>query len=81
MNFPYWELEWAGGGLLIAIIATFHVFISHFAVGGGLWLVLSEMRARKTGDTAMLGYVKTHTRFFCWSPWWPGLFQGWASGW
>jgi cytochrome bd-type quinol oxidase subunit 1 len=64
MNFPYWELGWAGGGLLIAIIATFHVFISHFAVGGGLWLVLSEQRARKTNDLAMLDYVKTHTRFF-----------------
>ena len=64
MNFPYWEITWAGSGFFIALIAISHVFISHFAVGGGLWLVLSEMRARKNNDMAMLGYVKTHTRFF-----------------
>ncbi len=64
MNFPYWEVSWAGSGFFIALIAITHVFISHFAVGGGLFLVLSEMRARKNNDLAMLAYVKTHTRFF-----------------
>ena len=40
MNYPVWQLEFAGGGLLIAMMAVIHVFISHFAVGGGLFLVV-----------------------------------------
>ena len=44
MNYPVWQLDGAGGGLLIAMMAVFHVYISHFAVGGGLFLVLTEMK-------------------------------------
>ena len=45
MNFPIWELP--ASGLLIAGVAIIHVFISHFAVGGGLFLVLAERKARR----------------------------------
>ena len=45
MNYPVWELTTFAGGTLIAVIATVHVFVSHFAVGGGLFLVLTEMKA------------------------------------
>jgi hypothetical protein len=40
MRFPVWDLE-LGGGLLVAIVAVTHVFVAHFAVGGGLLLVLT----------------------------------------
>ena len=40
MNYPIWQLDFAGGGLLIATIAILHVYVAHFAVGGGLFLVL-----------------------------------------
>jgi hypothetical protein len=40
MNYPPLA-NWNSGGLLIAC-AVFHVFISHFAVGGGAYLVLGE---------------------------------------
>ena len=50
MNYPIWDLQWAGGGFFIATIAVFHVYISHFAIGGGLFLVLTEMLGyRKIG--------------------------------
>jgi cytochrome bd-type quinol oxidase subunit 1/mono/diheme cytochrome c family protein len=62
MNYPIWDLPAAG--LLIAGIAILHVFISHFAVGGGLLLVWLETRARRTHDDAMLDYARRHTRFF-----------------
>jgi len=62
MNYPIWDLP--SSGLLIAGIAILHVFISHFAVGGGLFLVLAERRARRTGDAEFLGYVIRHSRFF-----------------
>lgn len=64
MNYPIWELQSVSGGTLIAVIAIAHVLIAHFAVGGGLYLVLTEMRARKTRDTVLLDHVRSHTRFF-----------------
>ena len=63
MNYPVWELE-LGGGLLIALVAVTHVFVSHFAVGGGLFLVASEARAARRGDVAMLAWLRRHTKFF-----------------
>ena len=39
MNYPFWEVPVIGGGLVIGIIAILHVFVSHFAVGGGLFLL------------------------------------------
>jgi mono/diheme cytochrome c family protein len=62
MNYPIWDLQ--GSGLLIAFVAVVHVFVSHFAVGGGLFLVLAEHKARRENDAALLGYVRKHSRFF-----------------
>ncbi|PIE59810.1 MAG: cytochrome C [Desulfobulbus propionicus] len=64
MNYPVWELGAYGGGFLIALVAVTHVFVSHFAVGGGLWLVLTERKARREENEALLKYVKGHARFF-----------------
>ena len=62
MNYPIWDQP--GSGLLIAAIAIVHVFVSHFAVGGGLFLVVTERRARRTHDHDLLAYVRRHSRFF-----------------
>jgi hypothetical protein len=64
MNFPIWELHWAGGGLLIALIAVFHVYVAHFAIGGGLFLVLTEHLAYRRNSQPILDYTKRHTKFF-----------------
>jgi len=64
MNYPVWDLPWIGGSLLIDLVATLHVFVSHFAVGGGLFLVIWETRARRAGDAARLDYLKRHSLFF-----------------
>ncbi|RMD50789.1 MAG: hypothetical protein D6830_01905 [Ignavibacteria bacterium] len=63
MNYPVWDVSF-GSPLLIAIVAIVHVFVSHFAVGGGLFLVLSEKRAYKRNDNVLLEWLKTHTKFF-----------------
>ena len=63
MNYPVWDVAF-GAGLLIAIVAILHVFVSHFAVGGGLFLVLTERKARRKNDAALLGWLKAHTKFF-----------------
>ncbi len=64
MNYPVWELGFAGGGLLIALIAIIHVYIAQFAIGGGLFLVLTEMKGLRENNRAIIDYVQKHTRFF-----------------
>lgn len=64
MNYPVWYLPETGGSLLIAIIAVVHVVIAHLAVGGGLFLVLTEIRAYRKENKELLAYVKSHTWFF-----------------
>jgi cytochrome bd-type quinol oxidase subunit 1 len=63
MNYPFFEVPKAGGGLLVAAIAIFHVVIAHFAVGTGLFNAVSETLARRRGDQALLGFLRHHTRF------------------
>lgn len=64
MDYPIWYTPWLGGASLIAIIATLHVFIAHFAVGGGLYLVTTDALAQKTRSAALLQHVRAHTKFF-----------------
>jgi len=64
MDYPVWHIPQFGGGLLIAIIAVVHVFVAHLAVGGGLFLVLTERKGLKENSEVILGYCKRHTRFF-----------------
>ncbi len=64
MNFPVWDVPLIGGGLLIGIIAILHVFVAHFAVGGGLFLVWTEALAVRRRDEALLAYVRRHSSFF-----------------
>lgn len=64
MNYPVWDLTTFGGGFLIALVAVVHVLVSHFAVGGGLFLVVLEKKAYKDEDAGLLDYVKKHSKFF-----------------
>ena len=64
MNYPIWYVPTFGGGLLIALIAIVHVFVSHFAVGGGLYLVMTEGKAIREHDPALMAFVRKHTKFF-----------------
>jgi len=64
MNYPVWDLGYFGGGLLIAVIAIVHVYVAHFAVGGGLFLVLTERKGHREKADAILAFVRRHTKFF-----------------
>jgi cytochrome bd-type quinol oxidase subunit 1 len=64
MNYPVWQIEFLGGGFLIAVIAIIHVYIAQFAVGGGLFLVLTEHLAYRRNDQGILDFVRKHTKFF-----------------
>ncbi len=64
MEYPVWYLPTIGGGILIALIAITHVFVSHFAIGGGLFLVFSEKKGYRENDEGVLAYTKRHAKFF-----------------
>jgi len=64
MNYPLWEVPILGGTWVIGIIAIVHIFVSHFAVGGGAWLAVVEHLAYKKNDERLYEYLKTHSKFF-----------------
>ena len=63
MQYPFWDIS-IGYGQLIGVVSVIHVFISHFAIGGGLYLVLTEMMARKAGDEVRLKFLQKLSKFF-----------------
>jgi len=68
MNYPFWEIPVLGSGWVIGIIAIFHVMISQFAVGGGLYLPMAERKAMKIADpelrAAWMKQIAKHSKFF-----------------
>jgi cytochrome d ubiquinol oxidase subunit I len=64
MHFPWWYVPGLTAPMLIAVIAVVHVLISHYAVGGGLFLAVETTHAYRTGNRDYLAYLKRHARFF-----------------
>ncbi len=62
MNYPVWDVAFARW--IIALIAVVHVFISQFAIGGGLFMVWMEHRGRAAEDPALRQWLKRFARFF-----------------
>ena len=64
MNYPAWDVPHIGGPWVIGIIAIVHVMISHFAVGGGLYLPVAERKALRQGRRDWLPILRGHSKFF-----------------
>ena len=64
MNYPFWNVPHIGSGWVIGIIAIFQILISHFAVGGGLYLPMAEQRALRGGRRDWLETIRGHSKFF-----------------
>jgi cytochrome bd ubiquinol oxidase subunit I len=68
MNYPFWDIPYLGSGWVIGIIAIFHVMISQFAVGGGLYLPMAERKAMRMPEGQLrAGWLKqlaSHSKFF-----------------
>ncbi|MFM7389466.1 MAG: hypothetical protein ACKO34_02430 [Vampirovibrionales bacterium] len=64
MSYPVWEVPNIGNGWVIGLIAILHVFISHFAIGGGAFLALTEQLAFEKQDNRIYDYLKRHSKFF-----------------
>ena len=64
MNYPFWYVPHIGSGWVIGLIAIFHVMISHFAVGGGLYLPMAEQKALREKRRDWLEILHGHSKFF-----------------
>ncbi len=64
MHYPWWHVPLLTAPMLIAIVSVAHVYVSMYAVGGGLFLAAETQHARRTGDRAYLAYLRDHAKFF-----------------
>jgi cytochrome bd ubiquinol oxidase subunit I len=66
MHYPWWYVPVLTSPMLIAVVSVVHVLVSHYAVGGGLFLAVETTFAYRHQDREYLGYLKRHTKFFVW---------------
>ena len=52
MDYPIWQLD-MGEGMLMGIVAIAHVIVSHFAIGGGLVIAVTETLSVRRNDREM----------------------------
>lgn len=64
MYYPWWYVPGLTAPMLIAFVALIHVFVSHYAVGGGILLALENGYAHRTANNNYRNYWKKHLRFF-----------------
>jgi cytochrome bd ubiquinol oxidase subunit I len=64
MHYPWWYVPHLTAPMLIAVISVLHVLVSHYAVGGGLFLAVEVGHAYRTGNRQYLDYLHRHARFF-----------------
>ena len=64
MHYPWWYIPFLTSPMLIALVSVFHVLVSHYAVGGGLFLAVETQYAYKTNNRKYLAYLKDHAWFF-----------------
>ena len=64
MHYPWWHVPYLTAPMLIAVVSVLHVLVSHYAVGGGLFLAVETGFAYRTKNAAYLAYLRRHARFF-----------------
>jgi cytochrome d ubiquinol oxidase subunit I len=64
MHYPWWYVPWLTSPMLIAGIATLHVFVAMFAVGGGFIMALGAREAYRTDNRDLLDYFRQFAWFF-----------------
>lgn len=64
MHYPWWFVPFLTAPMLIAAISTVHVFVSMYAVGGGLFLAVETRYAYRSNRTDYLAYLRDHAHFF-----------------
>ena len=49
MHYPWWYVPHLTAPMLIAVVSVLHVLVSHYAVGGGLFLAVETGHAYRSG--------------------------------
>ena len=63
MDYPLFLVPHIGGGWLIGGNAILHVIIAHFAIGGGLLVVVTEQLAARRNDPLWLAFARKQSVF------------------
>lgn len=64
MEYPVWELNFIGGSSLLAFICIIHVYVAHFAVGGGLFIWLTDLKSYREKNVYLNDYLRRYNWFF-----------------
>jgi cytochrome bd-type quinol oxidase subunit 1/mono/diheme cytochrome c family protein len=64
MHYPWWYVPFLTAPMLIAAVSTVHVFVSMYAVGGGLFLAVETRYAYRSNQANYQAYLHDHARFF-----------------
>jgi cytochrome bd ubiquinol oxidase subunit I len=64
MHYPWWDVMHLTAPMLIAVISVVHVLVSHYAVGGGLFLAVELGYAYKMRNDEYVDYLHRHAAFF-----------------
>lgn len=64
MHYPWWHVPFLTSPMIIALISVLHVVVSHYAVGGGLFLAVETRFAYREKRRDYLAYLKQHAWFF-----------------
>jgi len=64
VHYPWWYVPFITSPMLIAAVSVLHVIVSHYAVGGGIFLAVETRHAYRTNNQGYLGYLKKHAWFF-----------------
>ncbi len=65
MNYPVWDVPFLGSGLVVAIIAIIHILIAHLAIGGGAFLFVAEIWAkRQSNGKSIREWLHRYTKYF-----------------
>ncbi len=64
MHYPWWYVPFLTSPMLIAAIATIHIFVAMYAVGGGMFLAVEAHYAHRNQDRPYLAYLRDHAWFF-----------------
>jgi cytochrome bd ubiquinol oxidase subunit I len=64
LHYPFWSVPFLTSPMIIALVSTLHVLVSHYAVGGGFFLAVETRFAYRTRHGGYLAYLKDHAWFF-----------------
>lgn len=64
MDYLWWHIPVITSPMLIAFIAVVHILVSHYAVGGGIFLAWELGYAYRKKNDPYVAYLRRHAQFF-----------------